>query len=146
MPEAIDRSRRAVVAAREHGSLQSEFQALYYLASFLLLDDQIEPGRDAALKAFELSRALGNALLPGVLYQRAFVLAAHGKADAAARLAGFTDDYADRHQLRYGIAIAVRGGLVERIRSAMSQEACQTAMAAGAAWSEQEAIAAAEAA
>jgi hypothetical protein len=146
MPEAIDRARRAVDASRRHGTLTAEFIALHWLAGFLILDDQIEPGRAAALRTFELSRALGNALLPGAMYQLALVLAVHGEVHAAARLAGFTDGYADQHQLRYGLATAVRSRLVERLHSSMSPEACQTAMAAGAAWSEQEAVAAAEAA
>jgi tetratricopeptide (TPR) repeat protein len=147
--EAIDRvgRARAVVAARQHGTLTTEFYTQYFLSGFLLLDDQIEPGRAAALRTFELSRALGSALLPGAMCQLALVLAAHGDADAAARVAGFADGYADRHQFLYGgLATAVRGRLVERLHNAMGPEACQTAMAAGAAWSEQEAIAAAEAA
>jgi predicted ATPase len=146
MAEAIDRARVAVEASRQHGSLGVEFQAQFFLAAFLLLDDQIEPGRDAALKTFELSRALGNAGLPGVMYRLALVLAVHGDADAAARLVGFADVYADRHQFGYGwVTQAVRSRLVERLHSAMSPDECQTAMAAGAAWSEQEAFAAAEA-
>ena len=70
-----------------------------------------------------------------------------GERDTAARLAGFAAGYADRHQLsRYEIAVAIRGRLVERLNSAMSPDECQAAMAAGAAWSEQEAIAVAQAA
>ena len=64
MAEAIDRARRAVEASRRHGTLTAEFMALHWLAGFLILDDQIEPGRAAALRAFELSRALGNVDLP----------------------------------------------------------------------------------
>ena len=60
MAEAIDRARRAVETSRRHGTLTAEFLALHWLAAFLILDDQIEPGRAAALRAFELSRALGN--------------------------------------------------------------------------------------
>jgi hypothetical protein len=118
-----------------------------HLRWFRRLDDQIAPGRAAALRAFELSRALGNVDLPHSIDQLALVLAAHGKADTAARLAGFADFYADQHQLlRDGIGIAIRSRRVERLRSAMGPEECQTAMAAGAAWSEQEAVAVAEAA
>ena len=147
MAEAIDRARRAVETSRLHGTLTAEFMALHRLAGFLILDDQIEPGRAAALRAFELSRALGNAGLPGSIDQLALVLAVHGETDTAARLAGFADGYADQHQLSRGhIATAIRSRLVERLHSAMSPEECQTAMAAGAAWSEQEALAAAEAA
>ena len=147
MAEAIDRARRAVEASRRHGTLTAEFLALHRLAGFLILDDQIEPGRAAALRAFELSRALGNVDLPGSIYQLALVLAVHGETDTAARLAGFADGYADQHQLsRFGLDIAIRSRLVERLHGAMSPDECQTAMAAGAAWSEQEAVAAAEAA
>ena len=146
MAEAIDRARRAVEASRRHGTLTVEFLALHWLAGFLILDDQIEPGRAAALRAFELSRALGNVDLPGSIYQLALVLAVHGETDTAARLAGFADGYADQHQLsRFGIAIAIRSRLVERLHCAMSPEECQAAMAAGAAWSEQEAVAVAQA-
>ena len=142
MVEAIDRARRAVEASRRHGTLVTEFQAVHWLAAFLILDDQIEPGRAAAHRAFELSRAVGNVDLPGSIDQLALVLAVHGETDAAARLAGFADGYADRHQLsRFGLGIAIRGRLVERLNSAMSPEECQAAMAAGAAWSEQEAVA-----
>ena len=145
--EAIDRARRAVEAAGLHGTLGAEFVALHSLAAFLILDDQIAPARAAALRAFGLSRALGNVDLPHSIDQLALVLAAHGKADTAARLAGFADFYADQHQLlRDGTGIAIRSRLVERLHSAMGPEECQTAMAAGAAWSEQEAVAAAEAA
>jgi hypothetical protein len=143
--EAINRARRTAVAARQHGNLAGEFLAQNFLSTFLLLDDQSEPGRAEAIRTFELSRTLGNTGLPGAMYQLALVLTVRGEADAAARLAGFTDGYADRHQLRYGFATTVRSRLVERLRSAMSSEACEAAMAAGAAWSEQEAIAAAEA-
>jgi len=121
-------------------------RALQWLAAFLIFDDQIEPGRAAALKAFELSRALGNVAFPSLIYQLALVLAAYGETETAARLAGFADGYADQHQLTpTGTVIALRSRLVERLHSAMSPDECQTAMAAGAAWSEQEAIAAAEA-
>jgi tetratricopeptide (TPR) repeat protein len=148
MAEAIDRARRAVETSRRHGALAAEFIALHWLAGLLILDDQIKLGHAAALGAFELSRALGNMHLPDPIDQLALVLAAHGEIDTAARLAGFADGYADRHQLpRFGldIAIAVRRRLVERLHCAMGPEECQTAMVEGAAWSEQEAIAVAQA-
>jgi hypothetical protein len=144
--EAIDRARRAVEASRRHGTLPAEFVALHWLAGFLLLGDQIEPGRAAALQAFELSRALG-ADLPGSIDRLALVLAARGEVAAAAHLAGFADSYANAHRLnRGGLGIAIRNRLLERLDRAMNPEECQAAMAAGAAWSEQEAVAAAVAA
>jgi len=147
MAEAIARAALAAEAARRHGTLQAEFLALLFLAGLLILDDQIGAGRASALKAFELSRALGNADLPGSIYQLALVLAVRGETNTAARLAGFADGYADQHQLgRFEIAVAIRSRLIERLHSTMGPEECQTAMAAGAAWSEQEAVAAAEAA
>jgi hypothetical protein len=143
--EAIGRARWTVEASGRHGTLQAQFLALHWLAAFLILDDQIEPGRAAALTAFELSRALGNVGLPNSIYQLALVLAAHGETDTAARLAGFADGYADLHQLRRShIVTAIRSRLVECLHCVMGPDECQTAMAAGAAWSEQEAIAAAE--
>jgi hypothetical protein len=143
--DAIDRAKRAAEASRWHGTVTAEFAAVLWLAEFLLLDDQIEAGRAAALSAFELSRALGNAGLPSPIYQLALVLALHGETDTAARLAGFADAYANKHRLgRFGRL--VRSRLVECLHSAMSPDECQTGMAAGAAWSAQEAIAAAEAA
>src|SRR5271166_5682948 len=146
MAEAIDRARQAAAASCRHGTLTAEFIALHWLAAFLILDDQIEPGRAAAFRAFELSRALGNVGLPDSIDQLALVRAVHGETDIAARLAGFADGYADRHQLsRQGIATAIRRRLVQRLNCAMSPEECQTAMAAGAAWSEQEAVAVAQA-
>jgi hypothetical protein len=79
--------------------------------------------------------------------QLALVLTVHGQTDTAARLAGFANGYTDPYQLsRSSMVIAVRNRLAERLHQAMSPEECQAAMAAGAAWSEQEAIAAAEAA
>jgi predicted ATPase/DNA-binding winged helix-turn-helix (wHTH) protein len=146
MAEAIDRARQAAAASRRHGTLTAEFIALNWLAAFLILDDQIEPGRAAALRAFELSRAFGNVGLSDSIDQLALVLALRGETDTAARLFGFADSYADRHQLsRHGIATAIRSRLVERLHCAMGPEECQTAMAAGAAWSEQEAVAVAQA-
>jgi hypothetical protein len=139
--EAIDRARRAFEASRRHGTVTIEFLAQHYLAAFLILDDQVEPGRAAALGAFELCRALGNVDLPRAIDQLALVLAVRGDTGTAARLAGFADHYADRHQLsRYATARAVRSRLVERLHCAMGPEECQAAMAAGAAWSEQEAF------
>jgi predicted ATPase len=88
---ALDIARRAIGTSRGHGFVEAEFMAQYYLATFLLLDDQIESGRAAAFRAFELSRALGNVQLPYLIYQLALVLAAHGETDTAARLAGFAD-------------------------------------------------------
>jgi hypothetical protein len=124
----------------------AEFSALHWLAGFLILDDQIKPGRAAALRALELSRALGNARLPSSIYQLALIIAVRGESDTAARLAGFADSYAGQHRLgRVTIARAIRSRLIQRLHSAMSPEKCQAAMAAGAAWSEQEALAAAEA-
>jgi predicted ATPase/class 3 adenylate cyclase len=147
MAEAIDYARRAIETSRGHSTLGFDFMALHRLAALLILDDQIEPGRDAALRAFELSRALGNAGLPGSFYELALVLAVRGETNTAARLAGFADRYAAQHQLGgFEVATWMRSRLVERLHGSMSPEACQTAMAAGAAWSEQEAIAAAEAA
>jgi tetratricopeptide (TPR) repeat protein len=145
MAEAIDRARRAFEASHRHGTLTAEFLAQYYLAAFLILDDQIGSGRAAALRAFELSRALGNVGLPGSIDQLALVLEVRGETDAAARLAGFADGYANRHQLQRGqIGTQIRSRLVERLQRAMSSDECQAAMAAGAAWSEQEAVAASE--
>jgi predicted ATPase len=145
--EAIDLARLAVEASRLHGNLMAELAALHYLAAFLILDNQIELGCTASLKAFELSRALGNSGLPRLIHQLALIRAVQGKTDIAARLAGFADRYADQHQLsHHGVTAAIRSRLVERLHSAMSPDECQAAMAAGAAWSEQEAVAAAEAA
>lgn len=59
--EAIDRARHAVETSRQNSALSAEFIALHSLAAFMILDGQFEPGRAAALRAFELSRALGNA-------------------------------------------------------------------------------------
>jgi tetratricopeptide (TPR) repeat protein len=147
MTDAIDRARRAVEMSHRHGVLTIEFLALHSLAGFLILDDQMEDGRAAALRAFELSRALGNVGLSGSIYQLAFVHAGHGEAGTAARLAGFADSYPDHDQLsRYEIALAIRGKLVERLHGVMSSNECQAAMAEGAAWSEREAIAVALAA
>jgi predicted ATPase/class 3 adenylate cyclase len=147
MVEAIDHARRAVEACRGHGTLSAEFIALHRLAGLLILDDQIEPGRVAALKAFELSRALGNAGLPGSIYALALVLVMRGQTVTAARLLGFADRYAEQHQLA-GLEIPTwtRRRLAQRLHSAMGPDECQAAMAAGAAWSEQEAFVAAEAA
>jgi hypothetical protein len=146
MVEAIDRARRAVEASRRRGSLSAEFMALHWLAGLLILDDQVEPGRAAAHREFELSRMLGNMGLPGPIYQLALILEMHWEADAAARLAGFADGYAEQHRLaHHGIDRAIRNRLVERLHCARSPGECQTAMAAGAAWTEQEAFAAAEA-
>ena len=115
MAEAIDRARRAVEACCRHGLVTIEFVALHALSGLLILDDQIVAGRAAALRAFELSRALGNVGLAGSIYQLALVLAVHGETDTAARLAGFAAGYANQHHLsRYEIAIAIRGRLVER--------------------------------
>jgi tetratricopeptide (TPR) repeat protein len=107
MAEAIDRARRAVEKSRQHGTLATEFTALHALAGFLILNDQIEPGRAAALRAFELSRALGNVGLQGSIDVLALVLAVRGETDTAARLGGFADRYVDQHQLgRSSIAIS----------------------------------------
>ena len=143
--EAIGCARQAAETSRQRGTLATEFTALHFLAAFLILDDQIEPGRAAALRAFELSRALGNVGLQGSIDQLALVLAVRGETDTAARLAGFADAYTSQYQGRSNVAIAIRSKLVERLHCAMSPEACQAAMAAGAAWSEQEAVAAAQA-
>jgi predicted ATPase/DNA-binding winged helix-turn-helix (wHTH) protein len=145
--EAIDHAKRAAEASRRHGTLMSELLAVHWLADFLILDDQVEPGHTAALRAFELSRAFGNAGLPRSIYQLALVHAAQGATDTAARLAGFADGYVDPLQLsRSGLTTALRRRLIERLHCAMSPDECQAAMAAGAGWSEQEAIVAAQAA
>ena len=76
----------------------------------------------------------------------ALVLAAHGKTDTAARLTGFADGYADQHPLGGpDIAAAIRSRLVEHLHAVMTPEECQAATAAGATWSEQEAVAVAQA-
>jgi predicted ATPase len=145
MAEAIDRARRAVETSHRHGILTIEFLALYCLAGSLIIDDQFEVGRAAALRAFDLSRALGNVGLAGTIRQLALVFAIRGETDTAARLAGFAGGYADQHQLsRYEIAIAIQSRLVERLHAVMTPEECQAAMATGAGWSEQEAIAVAQ--
>jgi tetratricopeptide (TPR) repeat protein len=142
MAEAIDRARRAVETSRRHGTLATEFTALHALAAFLIFDDQIEPGRAAALRTFELSRALGNVGFHSSIELLAFVLAMHGETDTAARLAGFADSYANRHQIsRAADGTEIQNRLVERLRCAMSPDEYQAAMAKGATWSEQEAVA-----
>ena len=75
MTEAIDRASHAAEACHRHGTLTAEFLSLHRLAGFLILDDQIEPGRSAALRALELSRAIGNVDLPGSIDQLALILA-----------------------------------------------------------------------
>jgi hypothetical protein len=116
MAEAIDHARRAAEASRRHGILAAQLLALHFLAVFLVLDDQIEPGRAAALRAFELARALGNVDLLFSIYPLALVLAVHGETDTAARLAGFVDRYADQHQIERGpFDLAMRSRLVERL-------------------------------
>jgi predicted ATPase len=144
--EAIDRARWAAEASRRQGTLAAEFLAVDRAATFLLLDDQIEPGRAAAFRAFEFSRAFGNVGLGRSISRLALVLAVQGETDAAARLAGFADGHPDPHQSsRSSMAVAIRSKLAERLHRAMSPEECEAAMAAGAALSEQEAIATAEA-
>ena len=60
----------------------------------------------------------------------------------AARLAGYADAYAGRHGVsRYGIALAIRSKLLERLHTDMNCAECQALMEEGAARSEQEAIA-----
>jgi predicted ATPase len=147
MAEAIGRARRATEASRRHGHLMAEFLAVDRAAAFLILDGQIEPGRAAALRAFEFVRVFGKAGLNRSIYQLALIHAVHGATDTAARLAGFADGYADPYQVgRSSMTIAIRSKLVERLHCAMSPEECRAAMAAGATWSEEEAVAAAEAA
>jgi hypothetical protein len=125
--------------------LIAELMALQWLAGFLILDYQIEPGRVAAHSAFELSRALGLDF-PGFFYYFALVLAMRGETDSAARLAGFAVRHADQRQFSfYAVGRAIRSRLIERLHCAMSPDECQAAMAAGAAWSEQEAVAVAQA-
>ena len=141
MAEAIDRARRAVEASRRHGTLTAEFMALHWLAGFLILDDQIEPGCVAARRAFELSGALGGYSRVS-FYLLALALVLRGETDTAARLAGYGDGYVDQFTSSlYGFGIAIRNRLFERLHHAMSSDECQTAMAAGAAWCEQEAVA-----
>jgi hypothetical protein len=131
--EAIGRAKRAAEASSQHGTLQAEFLARYFLAGLLILDDQIELGRDAALKALELSRAFGNADLPGRIDQLALLLALRGETNTAARLAGFADRYAGQHQLsRFEIEAAIRTRLIECLHCAMTPRECEMAMAAGA--------------
>jgi len=143
---AIDRARRAVEASRLHGNLTAEFMAQRCLAAFLILDDQVKQGHAAALQALELSRQLW-VNLPGSIDLIALVLAMHGETDTVTRLTGFADGYADRHQLRRGhIITPIRSRLVGRLHAAMSPHECQAAMTAGATWSEQEAVAVAQAA
>jgi predicted ATPase len=145
--EAIDLAKLAVEASRHHGDLMAELAAVHWLAAFLILDNQFDPGCTASLRAFELSRALGNSGLPGLIHQLALILAMQGKTEIAARLAGFADSYADQHQLsHHGVTAAIRSRLVEHLHGAMGPDNCQTAMAAGAAWTEQDAFAAAESA
>jgi hypothetical protein len=127
--------------------LSTEFTALIALAAFLIFDGQIEPGSAAALRSFELSRALGNVGFYSSIELLALVLAVRGETGTAARLAGFADSYVNRHQIsRAASDIAIRSRLVKRLHGAMSPENCQTVMTAGATWSEQEAIVAAKAA
>jgi hypothetical protein len=60
---------------------------------------------------------------------------------------GIADGYVDPLQLsRSVLTTTLRSRLIERLFCAMSPDECQAAMAAGAGWSEQEAIAAAQAA
>ena len=69
-----------------------------------------------------------------------------GETDSAARLAGFAAGYDDQRQFSlYGVGRAIRSRLIERLPCAMNPDECQAAMVAGAAWSEQEAIAVAQA-
>lgn len=114
------------------GTLTAEFMALHWLAGFLILDDQIEPRRAAARRAFDLARASGVDH-PVSFYPLARALTVHGETDTAARLAGFEDGYADQAQLSlYGFGKVIRNRLVECLHCAMGPEECQATMAAGA--------------
>jgi predicted ATPase/class 3 adenylate cyclase len=142
--QAIDRARRAVEMSHR-GTLATEFTALLPLAAFLIFDGQTEPGRAAAIRSFELSRALGNVGFHSSIELLALFLAGRGETDTAARLAGFAESYSNRHQISPAADnVAIRSRLVQRLHSAMRPEECHTAMAAGAAWSEQEAVAVAQ--
>lgn len=143
---AIVHARAAVEACRQESNLRSQFVALQWLAGFVLLDGQSEPGHARAHEAFELSRTLGNVNLPDSLDQLALIAALRSDTSRAARLAGYADAYADRYGIsRYGIALAIRSKLLERLYTEVTCDECQALMAEGAAWSEQEAIAAAHA-
>ncbi len=66
MAEAIDRGRQAADASRWHGTLMSELLAVHWLAGFLILDDQIEPGRAGgaqSLRAISRIRQRGPSTL-----------------------------------------------------------------------------------
>ncbi len=66
--------------------------------------------------------------------------------DRAARLAGYADAYAERHGIsRYGIALAIRAKLLQRLGGGSTAEGCEILMAEGAAWSECEAVRAVQA-
>jgi predicted ATPase/class 3 adenylate cyclase len=143
---AIVHAGAAVETCHREGNLRSQFVALQWLAGFLLLDGRSDPGYLWAQEAFELSRTLGNVNLPDSLDQLALIAALRSDATRAARLAGYADAYAERYEItRYGIALAIRCKLLERLYADVTREECQALMAEGAAWSEQEAVAVAQA-
>src|SRR5262249_43939351 len=79
MAEAITYARQAIETSCRHGTLTAELMALHWLAALLLLDSQIEAGRAATLRAFELSCAFGNEGLRFLIEQLALILAMQGE-------------------------------------------------------------------
>ena len=137
LAEAIERATSAVATCRAHGNLRNEFVALQWLAGYLLVDGRVDDGFVRALKAFELSRTLGNVNYPDSIDQLALVAADRSDFKTAAGLAGFAAAYADGHRIsRYGIAVAIRNRLMSSLHAQCPPDICCRLMAEGSAWSE----------
>jgi predicted ATPase len=144
LAEAIAIARDSLETCRRSPFMRNHFVAAQWLAGFLLLGDETEAARAPALEAFTLSRALGNVNLMDSVDQLALLAAVQGDSALAARLCGFADAFGRRHTIsRYRISLALREALMQQLEPLTAEARCSL-MAEGAAWSEDEFVAASE--
>jgi tetratricopeptide (TPR) repeat protein len=138
---AVERGREAAAAFRGLGRHTDLGVALINLAAYLLMQGSAAEGRVVAEEALIRARAQGGFIVRACLQRWALLATLEGRHEAAAQLAGHIDaGYAAAGETREPTEQRIRDALQQRLEAALTASEMEQAMAAGAAWSEADAV------
>jgi tetratricopeptide (TPR) repeat protein len=139
---AIELGRDAVAGMRRAGWPMMLAATVSNLTSYLLAAGNLAEGRETALEALSLTREIGGFARRFSLLQWALIGALEGRLEAAARLSGYVGGAVSRNGDIYGATEShIRDLLQKLLAASLPAEERQSLAAAGAGWSEAEALA-----
>ena len=142
--EAIATAREAEAALRQSGNVRFLYITLSNLAGYLLAAGEIEAGQAAGLEGLRLAQAHGDDFVVHVLVEHLALAAAHsGEPVRAARLAGYGSTVYRSDRARERTESRNWARLMADLDAVLTPDDKTALMQEGAAWSEDQAAAAA---